>query len=782
MPNFPVNSKTMSDTKQSLRIIWRIARTELAALFGSPIAWFILVVFCVLTTSDFVKALCACINSYALNPNLQISYSTSLFLGQYGHFNSIVANLFIYIPLLTMGLIARETSSGSVKLVYSSPVTSLQYVLGKYIAVAIMGLCLMAIPMIELAGSALCIANVDFAAILTGMLGLYLLICACSAIGLFMSSLTSYQVVAAVGTLAAIAVLGRIGGMGQEYELVQNITRWLCINGRTTSFINGVLRTDDLFYFIGFIVMFISLTVFRLSAPRRGWNAWQKSACLGALACAILAMGYASSRPNLIGIYDCTRNKANSITQNSKDVVNAIEGKIVINNYYNLFDKDSTPHIVQKGVKRSLFEQYKLAKPDIEEHDIYYYAKGQGSILSGAKFADMDIMDARDYFVIVYELNPRIFHSPDDIKDQTAILEDNYAFIREIIGPDGKVAYLRDYADNMREPSEAEITAAFGKLLGNPPVVAFMTGNGERELSGRSTADYSDFAAYKKSRYSLVNQGFDVVYSSFDNPVPQQIEMIVVADPRQEFTPAQMENYRSYIERGGSMMILADYKGLDAVQPLLREIGISASDRQLACRETDMAASLIEAKPVPGAEQQIHAFHDLCGRNGVITMPGSLALAPLADDKGFTRTRLLQTSANAWLESDYSGFRDDVVSCDPQQGDTPGQFCTAYALQRNVGDTSQRIVVLGDGDCLSNGELSIIREGIDQANYKLIVKGFRWISQDRFPVEIIREANTDSSITVSERAIPFVKAIYRYILPLLILAAALAVLLGRRRG
>ena len=116
-----------------LKIIMRIARTDLAILFYSPIAWFILIVFSFLTTSSFTGG-------------KEVSLSGICFLGSYGFLSSVVSNIYIYIPLLTMGLISRETASGSIKLAYSSPVTSGQIVLGKYLAAIGFGCCLMLVP------------------------------------------------------------------------------------------------------------------------------------------------------------------------------------------------------------------------------------------------------------------------------------------------------------------------------------------------------------------------------------------------------------------------------------------------------------------------------------------------------------------------------------------------------------------------------------------------------------------------------------------------------------
>ncbi len=64
----------------------------------------------------------------------------------------------------------------------------------------IYGAMLMAILLIYIIFGAFTIENMDLPLALTGLLGLYLLTCAYAAIGLFMSSITSYQVVAAINS------------------------------------------------------------------------------------------------------------------------------------------------------------------------------------------------------------------------------------------------------------------------------------------------------------------------------------------------------------------------------------------------------------------------------------------------------------------------------------------------------------------------------------------------------------------------------------------------------
>ena len=223
-----------------MKTIYKIARTELQTLFYSPVAWLILIVFTFQASMVFSNTMGGQVRSQSLGYGLY-NATMAVFGGWNGLFTAVQQYLYLYIPLLTMGLMSRELSSGSIKLLYSSPVTNTQIILGKYLSVMVYGLVLIAILSVFMLFSAIAIYEADIPAVLAGLLGLYLLICAYAAIGLFMSSITSYQVVAAMGTLAVLAVLNFVGGMWQDVDFVRDITYWLAINGRANEFINGLI-------------------------------------------------------------------------------------------------------------------------------------------------------------------------------------------------------------------------------------------------------------------------------------------------------------------------------------------------------------------------------------------------------------------------------------------------------------------------------------------------------------------------------------------------------------
>ena len=86
------------------------------------------------------------------------------------------------------------------------------------------GLCMLGGVFVVVLYSACIVQNFDMPVVLAGMLGIYLLFCTYASIGLFMSSLTSYQVVAAIGTIAIFAMLGYVGNSWQHVEFVRDLT------------------------------------------------------------------------------------------------------------------------------------------------------------------------------------------------------------------------------------------------------------------------------------------------------------------------------------------------------------------------------------------------------------------------------------------------------------------------------------------------------------------------------------------------------------------------------
>ncbi|MGN8887189.1 ABC transporter permease [Blautia sp. HCP28S3_G10] len=137
----------------------------------------------------------------------------------------------ISVPILTMRVLAEERKQKTDQLLLTSPVSVEKIVLGKYLALVT----IFAIPMIIMCLYPLLMSKfgtVSFAAAYTAILGFFLLGCANLAIGVFISSLTESQVIAAVLTfvfLFAFYMMNGISSFFSEGSLSTCITFGLLI-------------------------------------------------------------------------------------------------------------------------------------------------------------------------------------------------------------------------------------------------------------------------------------------------------------------------------------------------------------------------------------------------------------------------------------------------------------------------------------------------------------------------------------------------------------------------
>ena len=759
-----------------MKILLRIARTELATMFYSPIAWFIWIVFSYICASDFVSGIESDltykeIHGYGIDP---FSITFSQFLHTMGGFlQGIVGELYIYTPLLTMGIMSRETASGSIKLLYSSPVNSSQIVLGKYLATMIFGLCMLMVPFLACCFGSFAIVNFDWAPVLVALLGLYLLICAYAAIGLFMSSLTNYQVVAALGTLAVLAALQFVGSFGQEYDFIRDITYWLSLNGRSESMMIGTLRSEDMVYFVAVITMFLAFTTFRISFSRRTISTWLKSFSYAAVVVVVMIVGYVSSRPSMISVWDATYSKVNSISENSKTILNKLEGPVTITNYVNLLDQASFSYLPLKMKQNErLFDPYCRAKLDMEVRYVYYYDWAPGGFCSNPKLQGKTLEEIRDYAVTVYNLNPKLFKSPEQMKEIIDLSGEQNSFVRVLETHDGRRTYLRDFNDNMRVPSEAEITAAIRKMVETPPVVAFIKGHDERKVSLPGDRDYSSFAVEHYSRMALVNQGFEVVELDMTacETIPEYINILIFAEMRQALNEHESKVLDEYIARGGNLFILADVDRQEATNPLLARFGLKMENGILAQPVGDFYPDLILSRISSQATPLTRFYKNFSHYNYMVSMPECVALTALEETNGFTLIPLLETKAKgAWIELETDNLKENEVVCNPNAGEKEQTYTTAFAAERKMGDKMQRIIVCGDADCLSNAEMYMQRDGYRSGNSELVSEGFHWLTEGKFPVDVSKIEPIDTRYSITVDQFNSVKYILSIIIPGLLL-------------
>jgi ABC-2 type transport system permease protein len=238
--------------------------------FTSPIAWVVLTIFLVIAGyffySIFAFFTLASMQS-AMNPamarDLNVTDSVLRPL-----FSNVSVILLLLMPLVTMRLFAEERRSGTLELLLTYPVRDGAVLAGKYLAAlglyAIMLGFTLAYP-----GLVIYFARVEWGPLLTGYVGLLLMGATFLAVGLFASSLTENQIVAAITTFGVLLIFWVIGWSADYVGGAWGrVLADLSLLEHFDSFAKGVLDTRDVVYYLNFTVLALFLTLRSLEARR----------------------------------------------------------------------------------------------------------------------------------------------------------------------------------------------------------------------------------------------------------------------------------------------------------------------------------------------------------------------------------------------------------------------------------------------------------------------------------------------------------------------------------
>ena len=726
-----------------LKMIWNIAKAELQMLFYSPVAWLLLIVFSVQASTIFAGKLESFATTQEMGYTLQGMTST-IFAGWGSVLVGIQGYLYFYIPLLTMGLVSRDLSNGSIKLLYSSPITNFQIIIGKYLSVMLYGLLMMAVLVVLLLCGLFVVKDFDWPMVLTGILGLYLLLCAYAAIGIFMSSLTSYQIVAALGTLIVLMLLNMVGNWGQEYDFVRNVTYWLSIRGRCDTFISGMICSEDVLYFIIVVCLFLALTIIRLNAVRQKIRfAVTLGRNIGVILLACV-LGYFSSMPKLKGYFDTTATKVNTLTPNSQEIIAKMKGGLTITTYVNVLEQAGAWYASGSFLLPDMqrFEQYTRFKPEIKMKYVYYYDTCNNPMLD-QRFPGMTLKE-KFQEMCKYGIDSNKVKTPEEIRSMIDLSGEGNTFVRLVKRESGENTWLRVYNDMMRFPSEREISAAFKRLVMKLPVVGILTGHGEREYTSDKDRDYSAFTADKTFRYALINQGFDVEYVTLDNPIREDINILVIAENRESLTSEEEAMLQRYIDRGGNLFILGEPRRREVMAPLFAKFGFEQVEGQLVKQDTNLHPDVILSYPTVEADSIAYEFGYMRLGGQVLVASGVSGLRQVAD-KGYKVTEVFKSDTiGSWNEVETTDFVDDTIRLNPAAGEVERSYPTIVALSREINGKEQRILLSGDADYISNGGLSSNHRGVEASNFSLVTGGFFWLSNDEVPIDVRRPALPDN--------------------------------------
>jgi ABC-2 type transport system permease protein len=245
--------------------IWSLTKKELRSYFSSPVAYVVLFAYA-LIFGYFFYNLVMWFNLQAMQMAQNPYYAQQINVNEMVFsplFHNMVLILILLTPLLTMRLLAEEKKNGTDELLYTSPLTVGQIVLGKYLASLIM-LAVMLGLTAGLSLFAFAFGNPELAPWLTGYLGLFLLGAAALAVGLFFSALTENQIVAAILTFLTLLLFLILNWLSQIGSGAwQGVVGYLSFSQHFEDMAKGILDLKDAVYFLSlsFFGLFLAHSV-----------------------------------------------------------------------------------------------------------------------------------------------------------------------------------------------------------------------------------------------------------------------------------------------------------------------------------------------------------------------------------------------------------------------------------------------------------------------------------------------------------------------------------------
>jgi ABC-type uncharacterized transport system involved in gliding motility auxiliary subunit len=247
--------------------------------------------------------------------------------------------------------------------------------------------------------------------------------------------------------------------------------------------------------------------------------------------------------------------------------------------------------------------------------------------------------------------------------------------------------------------TEVEVTAALRRVAGTPPVTTyFVLGHGEHDPR---VADARGGAA--EAADALAADGFVLRAVEGIARVPADAGLVVLAGPRRDLAPAEVAALAAYVERGGSMLLLADPGAPPSVHALAARFGIELGDDVVV----DDRGRLFGTD---GLGARVAALN----QSLVPAAPPAAALLPVAqsvrlvDRPGVQGEYLATTGEATWADVDRRALSRAEVAFRPGRDRRGPLPVAALARSAAPGGREGRLVVVGDADFVTNLDLNLL--------------------------------------------------------------------------
>jgi gliding motility-associatede transport system auxiliary component len=306
--------------------------------------------------------------------------------------------------------------------------------------------------------------------------------------------------------------------------------------------------------------------------------------------------------------------------------------------------------------------------------------------------------------------------------------------------------------------SEQDITTGIIKVVtGQQKKVYFTQGHGEKDNGSAERDGYNAIAA----ALGRENYTVDKVVIAQQGSVPDDAAVVIVAGPRTDFFPPEIEALKAYLGQAGKVLLELDPPDKPDSPPLTNLIAL-AHDWGMDIG-TDVVVDVSGMGRLIGTDASVpvaanYPSHAITQRFNFLTAyPLSRSVTPVSGGvNGHTAQSFIETSPRSWAETDIKALvSTGQVALDEAKGDKKGPVSIAAAVSAsatpadskaadaNAPKPETRVVVVGDSDFAANSGLGI------QGNRDLFMNIVGWLSQQENLISIRPKEADDRRITLT---------------------------------
>ncbi len=322
--------------------------------------------------------------------------------------------------------------------------------------------------------------------------------------------------------------------------------------------------------------------------------------------------------------------------------------------------------------------------------------------------------------------------------------------------------------------SEQSVVNAIQRLQRNDHrLVIFLEGHKEAELFDNSSAGLSDLAneleskGYKLQPHALLNTG----------SIPKNTSFVVIAAPKQAYTPDEVTILQDYIQQGGNLLWLEEPKSKSGLTALQKTLTINIPEGRLLSIDNKPRIDINSPTLIPITRYgEADVMRQQQGQT--LFSYATLVQRDLAKKPTWDFDAILTTSNKVWLETNSTPLSKNI-QYDQDSNDIAGPVSLGIALSKEgkgKDGKQQRIIVIGDSNFMRNGFIGYA------GNLELSEHLFNWLSANEHLLVIPAKVAPDTKIELQDWQLYTIGIFFLFIFPIGLISIGLVRWIRRKRS